>query len=436
MKRSRSRAASRSRPPSVTDRPLLDACLIVRDEERYLPGCLESLKSLGPLLNRIHVYDTGSADRTVNLARSVGCDVVEGYWDDDFARARNESLRMSEAQWALVIDADERLVAEPARLAAALESAVEANVIDAELHHIGEDGRRMGSTRYIKAVRPDQIRFTHPVHEIAAGIDGATIRIAPLGHEALHFTHLGYASTEMRQLKAARNHAVADAAVESALAADDMRLMTHALHHRGRSAALLGRQTESLEDVEQAWRLRVDGTPEWVSYGDDLVRRLLSAKLSDKAAGILDDLEARDAPRATCLLLRGEVALARGDAVLAGELTQELLGLSNTGDVDPRQILDLKLRAALAAQGTDAALAVALVLVGHGEADRLAIVCELWRGTADQLVEVLKPYRDGVHGSAIVAALGAHPGLGAQTASLLVGGSDTQHPRVAVDEGG
>ena len=69
-------------------RLLVDACLIVKDEEAHLPRCLAALEKLRPLLGRICVYDTGSRDATVELARAAGCVVTQGYWDDDFARAK------------------------------------------------------------------------------------------------------------------------------------------------------------------------------------------------------------------------------------------------------------------------------------------------------------------------------------------------------------
>lgn len=86
--------------------PLVSACMIVKDERQDLPRCLSSLDGFA---DEIVVYDTGSSDGTRALARSHGAVVVEGYWDADFARARNAALAHCRGQWILWIDADEQL---------------------------------------------------------------------------------------------------------------------------------------------------------------------------------------------------------------------------------------------------------------------------------------------------------------------------------------
>ena len=84
--------------------PILSACLITKDEQANLPRCLASIDGL---VDEVVVYDTGSTDDTVAIARAAGATVVEGYWDGDFARARNEALARCRGQWVLWVDADE-----------------------------------------------------------------------------------------------------------------------------------------------------------------------------------------------------------------------------------------------------------------------------------------------------------------------------------------
>lgn len=90
---------------TATD-PLLSLCMIVRNEEDDLPGCLGDV---APLVDEIVIVDTGSTDRTVEVARELGARVVESTWHDDFARARNEALTEARGRWILSLDADERL---------------------------------------------------------------------------------------------------------------------------------------------------------------------------------------------------------------------------------------------------------------------------------------------------------------------------------------
>ncbi len=83
---------------------LLSACLIAKNEENTLPKCLDSLRGVA---DEIILVDTGSTDKTVEIAKSFGCKVYYFAWINDFAAARNEALRHASGEFILVIDADE-----------------------------------------------------------------------------------------------------------------------------------------------------------------------------------------------------------------------------------------------------------------------------------------------------------------------------------------
>lgn len=88
----------------------LTACVIVRDEERRLPECLESLA----FCDEVVVVDSGSRDRTREIAAAAGARVYENPWRG-FAVQRNFALDHASGEWVLEIDADERVSAELAR---------------------------------------------------------------------------------------------------------------------------------------------------------------------------------------------------------------------------------------------------------------------------------------------------------------------------------
>lgn len=90
-------------------RPTISLCMIVKDEEQHLASCLESVQGL---IDEIVMMDTGSTDRTLEIARQFHSRIFEVPWQDDFALARNESLKQATGDWILILDADEVLSVE------------------------------------------------------------------------------------------------------------------------------------------------------------------------------------------------------------------------------------------------------------------------------------------------------------------------------------
>ncbi|MFS0872435.1 glycosyltransferase [Paenibacillus xylanilyticus] len=86
---------------------LLGIHMIVQNEEKDLPRCLNSFKLIG---GEWFITDTGSADHTPKIARQYGATVLHALWEDHFARARNISLPLANTEWILCVDADEYAV--------------------------------------------------------------------------------------------------------------------------------------------------------------------------------------------------------------------------------------------------------------------------------------------------------------------------------------
>lgn len=85
--------------------PCLTAIVLTLNEQRHLPGCLDSLR---PLTERVIVFDSGSTDATREIAGAMGaCVVVHSF--AGYAAQRNEALARVETPWVLFVDADERL---------------------------------------------------------------------------------------------------------------------------------------------------------------------------------------------------------------------------------------------------------------------------------------------------------------------------------------
>ena len=82
----------------------ISLCMIVKDEEDVLARCLQSVKGLA---DEIIIVDTGSSDRTVEIARAYTEKIYFYPWQDDFSAARNFSFSKAEMEYCMWLDADD-----------------------------------------------------------------------------------------------------------------------------------------------------------------------------------------------------------------------------------------------------------------------------------------------------------------------------------------
>lgn len=85
---------------------MISLCMIVRNEEQYLSGCLSKIIDK---VDEIVVVDTGSTDNTKNIAEKYTDKIFDFKWCYDFAKARNFSISMAGNDWVLILDADEEV---------------------------------------------------------------------------------------------------------------------------------------------------------------------------------------------------------------------------------------------------------------------------------------------------------------------------------------
>ncbi len=100
-------------PKTRRRKPAISLCVIARDEEPRIGHCLASAK---PYVDEIIVLDTGSTDRTREVAAEHGARVFEAVWPDSFAAARNATIELAKGRYIFVMDADDVLPAESGQL--------------------------------------------------------------------------------------------------------------------------------------------------------------------------------------------------------------------------------------------------------------------------------------------------------------------------------
>lgn len=80
--------------------------MIVKNEEHNLAQCLNIVKDV---VDEIIIVDTGSTDRSVEIAKSFGAKLFHHPWEGSFSKARNYSLKYATSEWILILDADEEM---------------------------------------------------------------------------------------------------------------------------------------------------------------------------------------------------------------------------------------------------------------------------------------------------------------------------------------
>jgi GT2 family glycosyltransferase len=222
--------------------PLLSACLIVKNEQDNLPSCLEAL---GGLVDEIVVYDTGSTDETVRLAREAGATVLEGYWDDDFGRARNAALAGCTGRWVLSVDADEIVEADPSAVRSQLKQLHNGDALTVSIGNVGDDGQVGAWHNATRLFRRGRARWAGRLHEQLVAVDGSVLSGC---RSVLRLRHTGYTSQAVTaRNKMERNLRVAEQSLREQGEDDGFALVNVA-----RSLTGVGRLPEALEHFSRA----------------------------------------------------------------------------------------------------------------------------------------------------------------------------------------
>jgi glycosyltransferase involved in cell wall biosynthesis len=98
-------------PDQKGDDPKVTLAMIVKNEESCIADCLSSMQEH---VDQIVIVDTGSTDRTVEIAESYGAKVYHHPWEDSFSKARNQVISYVETPWLIQLDADEIMEPESA----------------------------------------------------------------------------------------------------------------------------------------------------------------------------------------------------------------------------------------------------------------------------------------------------------------------------------
>ncbi len=293
----------------------ISACMIARDEEETLAACLESLRGA---VDEIILVDTGSSDRTPEVAARHGARVLHHPWADDFAAARNAALFPATGEWLLFIDADERLRrADGGRVTRASLLAVlrhgHKDIYEIrDVNFADPAGTTVADVALVRrlARNQPQLRFVGRIHEQLAGQLASGIGRLPDTYE-LH--HYGYTPQAWERAgKRARNIGLLRRMRDEEPDVPGTRFFL------GREFVQTGQFAAALVELQRALELlHGDLTPYWfdlVLYWVDALR--LSGRLGE-AISQCDLVLQRFPAFSEIWLVRGRCLLAQGRAAEA-----------------------------------------------------------------------------------------------------------------------
>lgn len=186
---------------------LLSIVMMIKNEEEYLDN---TLKSLDPLMKNIKseliILDTGSTDKSVEIAQKYTEKVYFAKWNDNFAQMRNISIGYAKGEWILILDADEELV-NYENLINFFKNRIHKkyNSASIELTNImSKDKKLFNKASIIRLFKRDKnFRYEGAIHE-------QPIYKEPIFNDVANFNHYGYMykNEEVKQRKLSRNEKI------------------------------------------------------------------------------------------------------------------------------------------------------------------------------------------------------------------------------------
>lgn len=181
---------------------MLSICIIVKNEEQNIERCL---KCLQPYPFEVIVVDTGSADKTKEIAQKYAAHVYDFEWCDDFAAAKNYAIYKAENEYVMVLDSDEFL--EPLEVEKLKELILQYPERVGRIKRrniLTRNGLKQENVEWINRIfSKKRFRYEGRIHEQVTALDGKEYEtyITPVIIE-----HAGYdLPEEERKKKAERN---------------------------------------------------------------------------------------------------------------------------------------------------------------------------------------------------------------------------------------
>jgi tetratricopeptide (TPR) repeat protein len=406
----------------------LGLCMIVKDEEEMLGKCLEAV---APAVDEIVIVDTGSSDRTIEIAKSHGAKVIEQAWTGSFSDARNTSFEHATTDWIVYLDADEVLVADDVHRLKSLTGKIWREAFYLGLTsftgELGDGGAVTNSALRVFRNRP-HYRFEGRLHEqIAHHLP--TYAAGRIEQSSVRVDHYGYLG------------AVRDAKEKSRRNLDLLKAQraegspSAFLHFNiGTEYAAIGDHGSALLEFERAWSLIQAHGEEANDYVPALVQRLVTAlracgRAPDAIAKARDGLE-RFPGFTDLVYAQAQAALALGDEDEAIGYWERCIEM---GDAPSRY------GAAVGAGTHRPRIALGELYMRRGELERSRELLDWCVAEHPDFIGVISPYatvllRSGTAGEEVAAQVEAQLPSLTPAGRFLLAGALYRHGAMAAAE--
>ena len=406
----------------------LSLCMIVRDEEEMLPKCLAAA---APAVDEIIIVDTGSKDRTIEIAHEYGARVIEKEWTGSFSDARNVSFEAATSDWIIYLDADEVLVDEDARRLKALTRRVWREafylVLTSYTGELDDTDAVTNSVLRVFRNRP-HYRFEGRLHEqIAHGLP--TYAAGRIEQSSVRVDHYGYlGAVRDAKEKARRNVDLLKAQQAESAPSGFMHF------NLGSEYAALGDHRAALDEFERAWNLMEANGEERNDYVPTLVHRRVNAL---RACGRAEEAVARAQDGLERFPGFTDLVLAQAQAALA-------LGRQDDSIAYWQRCIDMgdapsSYGATVGAGTYRPRIALAELCTLRGELSRARELLDWCIAEHPEFAGVIDPYatvllRAGVAADAVVAQIEAQLPALTPSGRFLLGGTLYRHGAMAAAE--
>jgi len=320
--------------PMAIDRPdaqqgTLSVCMIVKNEEKYIARCL---KSLLPIADELIIVDTGSTDRTRDIASVFGAKVYDLPWTNDFAAARNASLERAKGQWILVHDADEvisprdhhkirhtlsRKTGKPVAFTMVTRNYTNNANLEGWVENIGEypdeeEGVGWTSTRKVRLFTNHKgIRFQNSVHELLE-FSLAELKVRPEPYDVpVH--HYGKLDTERLAMRAEMYYDLGKKKFETR---QDMQAL--------RELAVQAAELRKYDEAISLWQRYAQFRPEECSVYVNMATCYLELGMFDRALEMAKQAMELDPVSKDAMLGYGATCLCKGNVAEAVSVLENL----------------------------------------------------------------------------------------------------------------